>query len=855
MKNNSIFKFIIILLSIVLVIFIFSPKVYATEENIAVVNATVGGMISDADEFLTTGDRYENTINVENLKSTSNFIYNVALAVAIVIALVIGTILGVKFITASVEGKAQIKEALIPYIAGCVVVFGSFTIWKIAVNFGQDFSEEPSDITMTGVEQMEEKYGDLALLSDREIEQLLINIIQKGYGNDYDVLLIEMEYYNRGLNSRYNLQDVFNSPYAVEGLEDAAYWSTFEGYTKRIKKIRVFCETDMLRVLSKADLEKMAQYAVDTIENAKVGRYKNVWFKNGDVSKPQPILIAVEESLFAIQKEYFCRYNQSIPNITYKYEYLEFNKKPTSLAELLEIYENDGDLTKVNSTVLKLFYNDGNAGAVREMDSLLYMALGKTCENLLPFLEQYSEQLQVEDISKFLANAYSNVLNVITEENLLELQKENLTLQSYNSTAIAIESEYRDRYLDNVYDLGSAFITPEGYPTTGSKAIEYWKNVKEYAKYFSLRALSQQDLQTMASKAIETINNAKNDPNTNLWFSDENKTEPTPELIMVEEALLEIQGEFYYRLNRVLEEDYNYKYLVCDQVPKSLDEMREIRLTYGNLHRVNYWILSAFWNSKPKDEDIEFADKTIWQAIDEEYTYYRNFHKKYTTGKVTLSLNETYELFKEIGAAPHYLTDEQLIQIQVELIKSEDINDIEFIWAVETAMAYEIEMSVNIFEKYIGTEYFPEYEDLYRYFFKNRGGDLMFEFNDENQQSTTLLYELYKDNSTSNTDEEKKKAAVAVFLFRKYRSEAPSELVKLYTDFINRNLFNESCNELSKLEEYFQNDGHLYKIDDASIIELYNKSKSGLIDLSGDYRLESALNSEYYRTCEPYKRF
>ena len=35
--------------------------------------------------------------------------------------------------TGSVEQQADVKKLLVPYIAGCVVVFGAFGIWKIAV--------------------------------------------------------------------------------------------------------------------------------------------------------------------------------------------------------------------------------------------------------------------------------------------------------------------------------------------------------------------------------------------------------------------------------------------------------------------------------------------------------------------------------------------------------------------------------------------------------------------------------------------------------------------------------------------------------------------------------------------------
>ena len=31
----------------------------------------------------------------------------------------------------SIEEKAQVKESLIPFVIGCVVVFGAFGIWKM----------------------------------------------------------------------------------------------------------------------------------------------------------------------------------------------------------------------------------------------------------------------------------------------------------------------------------------------------------------------------------------------------------------------------------------------------------------------------------------------------------------------------------------------------------------------------------------------------------------------------------------------------------------------------------------------------------------------------------------------------
>ena len=51
----------------------------------------------------------------------------------IFLAVAVGMFLGIKFMISSAEDKAKVKEALIPYIAGCVVIFGAFIIWKLTI--------------------------------------------------------------------------------------------------------------------------------------------------------------------------------------------------------------------------------------------------------------------------------------------------------------------------------------------------------------------------------------------------------------------------------------------------------------------------------------------------------------------------------------------------------------------------------------------------------------------------------------------------------------------------------------------------------------------------------------------------
>ena len=88
-------------------------------------------IVNSADDFLKVGK--EDEIDEESLNNVSNTVYNILLAVAIALAVIIGIVLGIKFMTSGAEGQAKIKEALIPYIVGCLVAFSAFGIWKLII--------------------------------------------------------------------------------------------------------------------------------------------------------------------------------------------------------------------------------------------------------------------------------------------------------------------------------------------------------------------------------------------------------------------------------------------------------------------------------------------------------------------------------------------------------------------------------------------------------------------------------------------------------------------------------------------------------------------------------------------------
>ena len=86
-------------------------------------------------------DKDGNPVKILNetlLSQTIESVYNILLAIGIAVSVGAGAAMGIKFMAGSVEEQAKIKEMLIPYAIGCIVVFGGFGIWKIVMNLAGD---------------------------------------------------------------------------------------------------------------------------------------------------------------------------------------------------------------------------------------------------------------------------------------------------------------------------------------------------------------------------------------------------------------------------------------------------------------------------------------------------------------------------------------------------------------------------------------------------------------------------------------------------------------------------------------------------------------------------------------------
>lgn len=94
---------------------------------------TAGEIISKGDSFIDIGQSQGPVIQKDNMQDMSNSLYNILLVAGIIVAVAVGGVLGIKFMLGSVETQADVKNMLLPYITGCVVVFGAFIIWKVVL--------------------------------------------------------------------------------------------------------------------------------------------------------------------------------------------------------------------------------------------------------------------------------------------------------------------------------------------------------------------------------------------------------------------------------------------------------------------------------------------------------------------------------------------------------------------------------------------------------------------------------------------------------------------------------------------------------------------------------------------------
>lgn len=134
--NNKAVK---VVFTMLLLFVLLNTNVYATNPTTQS-KTSLRDIIGGAKDFLSQGvqgNSKDPGMDNTSMKNASELVYNIFLILGMAVAVIVGMIMGIKFITGSIDEKADVKNSLIPYVAGCVVVFGAFAIWKFVLNIIQ----------------------------------------------------------------------------------------------------------------------------------------------------------------------------------------------------------------------------------------------------------------------------------------------------------------------------------------------------------------------------------------------------------------------------------------------------------------------------------------------------------------------------------------------------------------------------------------------------------------------------------------------------------------------------------------------------------------------------------------------
>lgn len=111
---------LIVIISVFIIVSVFPIKVFSSWAD-------------DADNFLKSAGSGI-TVDKDQLTSASDEIYNTLTSIGMIVAVIVGMILGITYMMTGAVDKAKVKESIMPYLLGCIVIFGAFGIWKLVIN-------------------------------------------------------------------------------------------------------------------------------------------------------------------------------------------------------------------------------------------------------------------------------------------------------------------------------------------------------------------------------------------------------------------------------------------------------------------------------------------------------------------------------------------------------------------------------------------------------------------------------------------------------------------------------------------------------------------------------------------------
>ena len=120
-------KKIFITLILMLILMCRVVNVYAARENQANMN-----IIETAKNWITLGESGGDLSTSD--WSSFNRLASMLWGIGVFVVVIGGTIIGIKYMFSSVEEKASLKQNVIPYVIGAVIILGALSIWKFSVD-------------------------------------------------------------------------------------------------------------------------------------------------------------------------------------------------------------------------------------------------------------------------------------------------------------------------------------------------------------------------------------------------------------------------------------------------------------------------------------------------------------------------------------------------------------------------------------------------------------------------------------------------------------------------------------------------------------------------------------------------
>lgn len=99
--------------------------------NYTVQATTYGEWMNQASGFIGAGESQTSGIDISKITSSFSEIGKFLTTIGAGVLVAVTTYMGIKYVTASPESQAKLKQQLIGVVVSAIVIFGAYGIWKI----------------------------------------------------------------------------------------------------------------------------------------------------------------------------------------------------------------------------------------------------------------------------------------------------------------------------------------------------------------------------------------------------------------------------------------------------------------------------------------------------------------------------------------------------------------------------------------------------------------------------------------------------------------------------------------------------------------------------------------------------